>query len=160
MDRSISSASCTISLASTPVKAIRGQFLGAHVRRVHRDVEVAVHAELRAVLRELVVGAHLEVALFESETLVALGEEPEIALHMHSAQRNDLKFTVTIGGFARLATFGVIECRKIGICKLERIHDTHGELLWLRITASSFCVFVSCQFYNIFKLKLYHFVFC
>ena len=130
------------------------------MRRVQRDVELAGHAELLTILSELVVGAHLEVALLESDALVALGQEPEITLRMHQTHLYDLKFAVTIGGFARLATFRVVKRREIGICKLERIHDTHGELLRLRIATSSFCVFVSCQFYNIFKLKLYHFVFC
>ena len=149
-----------MSLASTPIQAIRGQIFDTHVRRVQRDVELARHAELLTVLRELVVDARLEVALIEGDALVALGQEPEIALHMHATHGGHLKLAVAVGGFAGLATFGVIECREIGIRKLERIHDTHGELLRLRVVASSFCVFVSCQFYNIFKLKLYHFVFC
>ena len=98
--------------------SVRGKFFGAHVRGVHRDVEVALHAELRTVLRELVVGAHLEVALFEGEALLALREEAEIALPMHATPRKYLELAMTHCVLAGLTTLRVIEGRKIVIGKL------------------------------------------
>lgn len=85
---------------------------------VHRDVELALHAEFRTVFSELVIRTHLKIALFECETFVTFSEKTEVALNMQQSKGLYLKFAMATDRLGGLAAFRIIKCREIVIAEL------------------------------------------